>query len=164
MKLRDNPEIYGYTTFCDDIRQEVGGKTSLIGCYAGTIWLHNPFPFTFPKFCFSIDLVQRREIFDPNIELKILLPGDADDAPSFEGKWTEPSPGIIAEETAKAVEGLPLSDQRTIAMHAKLIASPLVIKEAGIISVRGVRQGELIRLGGIRIVQAPSQQLEQLPN
>ncbi len=49
-------------------------------------------------------------------------------------------------------------------MHANLITSPLVIKEAGIIKVRGVRQGELIRLGGIRVVQAPAQQPQQLSN
>jgi hypothetical protein len=36
MNLRDYPEVFGSTIFCDDIRQETGGKSSLIGCYASS--------------------------------------------------------------------------------------------------------------------------------
>jgi hypothetical protein len=147
------PDIYGYTIFCDDIRHELGGKTSYIGCYSGTIFLHQSFPFTFPKFCFAISILQRREIFDPNVEMRVYLPGDGESDPSFSVFAQESSPGAIAEQTAKAVEGMPIADQRVIAMH---MSSPLVIKEAGPINVRGVRQGESIRLGGVRVVPHPS--------
>jgi hypothetical protein len=157
MKLRDTPEIYGYTIFCDDMRQEVGGKNSFIGCYNSIIFIHTPFPASLPKFCFCVTLNQRREILDPNIELKIFMPGDIDDSPSFQGVWSEPSPGFVAHQTARAVEGLPAADQRTVSMQAVLITAPLVIKEAGMIKVRAMRQGELIRLGSIRVVQAPQQ-------
>jgi hypothetical protein len=162
MKLRDYPDVSGDTIFCDDIRQEIGGKVSFMGCYPGTIFLHEPFPFTFQKFCFYITLVQRREVFDPNIEIMVYLPGDAEDAPSLRFKGSETSPGAVAEQTAKEIEGLPLSDQRVLAAHIALVATPLVIKEAGILSVRAVRQGELIRLGGRRIVLAPN--VQQPPN
>jgi len=154
MKVRDTPEVYGYTIFCDDIRREIGEKLSFVGTYSGTIVLHNPFPFVFPKFCFFITLVQRREILDPNIEIKIFLPGDTENTPSFSMVGSETSEGAVAEQTAKEVEGLPLSDQRIVVMHAAMVATPLIIKEAGIIHVRAVRQGELIRLGSIRVVQA----------
>jgi hypothetical protein len=152
MKTRDYPDVFGYTIFCDDIRKEYGEKLTLVGCYDGTIILHNPFPFTFPKFCFSISLIQRREILDPNIILRIFLPGDSEDGPSFEAVWGEPSKGFIAEQTAKHVEGLPRTDQRTVVAHAHIIATPLIIKQSGLITVRAARQGELIRLGGIRVV------------
>jgi hypothetical protein len=156
MNLRDQPEVCGFTIFCDDIRQELGGKISLIGCYSGTIFIHTEFPFTFPKFCFAITLMQRREHLDPNIEIRIVLPGDSIDAPSLVASSRETREGAVAEETAKAVEGLPVFDQRTVAMHVNLIAAPLVIKEPGIIQVRAVRRGELVRLGGIRVVAAPA--------
>jgi hypothetical protein len=162
MKLRDYPDVSGDTIFCDDIRQEVGGKISFMGCYPGTIFLHAPFPFTFPKFCFYITLVQRREVLDPNIEIRVYLPGDAEDAPSLRVEGAETSSGAVAEQTAKEVEGLPLSDQRVVAAHIALTATPLVFKEAGILNVRAVRQGELIRLGARRIVLAPN--VQQLPN
>jgi hypothetical protein len=153
MNLRDYPEVFGDTIFCDDIRQESGGKLSLMGCYSNIIVLHSPFPFIFPKFGFYITLVQRREVLDPNIKIKIFLPGDPEDAPSFHSEAHETTEGAVAEETARLVEGLPRSDQRVVTMHASIVAAPLTIKERGIIKVRVLRQGELIRLGGIRVVQ-----------
>ena len=40
--------------FCDDIRQEVGGKFSLMGCYPGPIIQVQPLPSVLPKLCASI--------------------------------------------------------------------------------------------------------------
>jgi hypothetical protein len=37
MTLLPSPDVWGYTIFCDDIREEIGGKVSLIGIYAGTM-------------------------------------------------------------------------------------------------------------------------------
>ena len=39
--------------FCDDIRQEIGNKFSLIGCYGPLIQVH-PLPALMPKLCASI--------------------------------------------------------------------------------------------------------------
>jgi hypothetical protein len=39
--------------FCDDIRQEVGNKFSLIGCYGDSIQV-NPIPSVIPKLCASV--------------------------------------------------------------------------------------------------------------
>jgi hypothetical protein len=61
----------------------------------------------------------------------------------------------VAAETARAVERLPKGDERIVAMHMNLIAAPFVIKESGIMKVRAVRRGDLIRLGSIRIASQP---------
>jgi hypothetical protein len=152
MNLRDYPEVFGSTIFCDDIRQETGGKSNLIGCYNRIIVLHSPFPFTL-KFGFYITLSQCREVLDPNIKINIFLPGDPEDIPTLHTESRETTEGAIAEETAGQVEGLPLSDQRVVTMHASLVAAPLVTTERGIMKVTALRQGELIHLGGIRVVQ-----------
>lgn len=39
-----------HATFCDDIRHEVGGKTSLIGCYSGVMYVP-VFPITLARLC-----------------------------------------------------------------------------------------------------------------
>jgi hypothetical protein len=39
--------------FCDDIRQEVGNKFSLIGCYGGVVQL-TPIPSVMPKLCAAV--------------------------------------------------------------------------------------------------------------
>src|SRR2546429_6753736 len=105
MKLRDQPDVYGFTIFCDDIRYEFYGKINLIGCYTGDILIPGEFPFTLLKLGLSITLLQRREIFDPNISIRVYLPGDPDDTPSFLASAEETSPGAVAEGAAQQVEG-----------------------------------------------------------
>jgi hypothetical protein len=156
MTIHPSPDIYGYTIFCDDVRQELGGKISFIGVYSGTMFVHGEFPLTLPKFGFGISLLQRREIFEANVELQIFLPGDAEESPSIALQGSEAVEGAIAVQTAAAVEGLPKGDERVLAMHLNVIASPLIFKEPGIMRVRGaLRRGDVIRLGAIRIVSQP---------
>jgi hypothetical protein len=42
---------HGYSIFCDDIRNEVGGKLSFIGCYNAVMFVPSQFPCLLPKFC-----------------------------------------------------------------------------------------------------------------
>ena len=45
-----------HTVFCDDIRQEIGGKVSLIGVYSGKM-LVSSFPAVLPKVCLVLSVV-----------------------------------------------------------------------------------------------------------
>jgi hypothetical protein len=44
---------YGTVIYCDDIRQEVGGKTSYMGIYAADMIIDAAAPFTLPKLCIA---------------------------------------------------------------------------------------------------------------
>ncbi len=44
---------FASSQFCDDIRQELGGKFSLIGCYGTTIQV-DPIPAVLPKLCIAV--------------------------------------------------------------------------------------------------------------
>ena len=45
-----NVDRFVHAVFCDDIRQEMGGKVSLMGCYQGDLFV--PFlPVALPKLC-----------------------------------------------------------------------------------------------------------------
>lgn len=48
--MKKNVGRYLTVTFCDDIRQEVGNKTSLIGCYQGELIVESA-PTALPKLC-----------------------------------------------------------------------------------------------------------------
>jgi hypothetical protein len=145
------PEIYGFTTFCDDIRQEVGGKFSYIGVYSGFMFVHGTCPITLPKFCLAITLIQRRELLVPNIGIRIFLPGETDDdTPSIQADFRETREGIVAEQTAADVADLPKSDISQVAMHTKVLLAPFVLNKPGDIKVRALRQGQFIRLGVLR--------------
>lgn len=48
--MKKNADRFVHAVFCDDIRQEVGGKVSLMGCYQGDLFV--PFmPVALPKLC-----------------------------------------------------------------------------------------------------------------
>ncbi len=41
------------TIFCDDIRMEVGNKTTLVGIYNSVMIIENDLPYVLPKLCVS---------------------------------------------------------------------------------------------------------------
>lgn len=51
-----NTEAYGTTTFCDDIRHEVNGKLTLVGCYSGSLNFSGPAPGALPTFAALVNL------------------------------------------------------------------------------------------------------------
>jgi hypothetical protein len=47
---------YFHVTFCDDIRHEINGKISFIGCYSQVLLVPS-FPFRLPKICVAYHLL-----------------------------------------------------------------------------------------------------------
>ena len=70
----------GYTIFCDDIRQEIGNKQSLMGIYGHEMFVHHAFPVTMRM---GFHVVFREDPSSPlnDITLCIYSPGDPDDNP-----------------------------------------------------------------------------------
>lgn len=140
---------YGYTIFCDDARQEIGGKVSLIGIYASTIDIPKAPPFTLPKFCFSIHYMERPDESTEPVELRIYLPGEEEDAPSF--KVSLP----IEQMRAIRPPGETSYPDQLMHMGINWIVAPLEIKDTGRIRVRAYRGDLEIKLGTIP-VNAPA--------
>lgn len=156
MALLDVPDLYGNAVFCDDIRTEIDGKSSLIGVYTNQMFVHGDFPVTLPKFAFSITFVQKKKIFDPNVGIRIFLPQDPDDAPSIQADMGEHSEGAVLANIPRPNFPMPPeSDQAVVALRANLIFAPLVIAQPGAIKVRIARRGDLVRLGGLYVSKAP---------
>jgi hypothetical protein len=141
----DLPDVFGFTLFCDDIRAEIGAKTSFIGVYRGVLFVHSQFPVTLPKFGFAIRLEQKREVFVPNVKLMIFLPGDAQDAPSLGADVVEEQAGAVITAEPGPTEP-PL-----IRMEAHMVASPLVLKQAGVIKVRASLGERIVKLGRLAV-------------
>jgi hypothetical protein len=155
MALLDRPDFYGDTVFCDDIRHEVGGKVSYIGSYQGSMFISAAFPITLPKFGFAITFLQKRTNFEPNLGVRIFMPGDSDDAPSIQADLIEQGQGTIAAETRAQSRHL-LTEHSMIALRSNLLFSPLIISRPGIIQVRILRRGDLVRLGDLSVELAPT--------
>ena len=109
------------TTYCDDIRQEVGGKLSLIGVYNGVMYVPQ-FPATLPKLWIKATYVCNHD--DPPKSLKMRVYKD-----------NEPMVDLDAlpeylEQLANAREsGVPLPEgtQKVLSSHAQVCLSPLVL-------------------------------------
>jgi hypothetical protein len=155
MSAQDNrPIAFGHVTFCDDIRLEQGGKVTLVGVYPNSMFVHGQFPFQLPKFGMLVSYSQRLDAPRGPVELQIFLPGDPDDAPTIKGDLAMDD--VVGDpDLAKRFErpGLPAVKYAHVGMH--IVSAPMILKSEGQIRVVAIREGGEIRLGSLRVMQAP---------
>jgi hypothetical protein len=156
--LLDAPDVYGHATFCDDIRIEADGKLTYVGVYHGTMIVHVPFPVVIPKFCIEIAFFQKKSIFDPNMGLRIFMPGDAEDKPSIQADVTEIAEGAVKQQVAQGgALRLESESESELVIQARthMQFAPFTINEPGLIKIRILRQDKLHRLGSMRVIPPP---------
>jgi hypothetical protein len=143
---------FGYSIFCDDIRNEVGGKLSFIGCYNAVMFVSSTFPLVLPKFCAHMTVLTDAGQPFLSVVARCYMPGETE--PVIEEKIDTPDPAGQLELAAKA-ERHPKEPQY-IAVSASLILSPACIEVPGLIRIRAVVDGgpDEMKLGSLRIVAA----------
>lgn len=149
--ISDLPAFFGHTIFCDDIRQEIGGKTTYVGAYHGVIFVRGTFPVTLPKFAFAITLYQKREFFISDFAFKIFLPGDAPDSPSIYGENKESEPGSTLANAFDSDPAVPDEQKRLIRTEANIFASPIKFNVPGPIKVRASLGDKIVKLGRLTV-------------
>lgn len=146
------PDFYGNTIFCDDIRIEIDGKITYVGAYnSGVMLVRADFPIVIPKFCFGIAFYQRKDLYRPNLGLRIFMPGDSDEKASIEADLQAPILDTSAE----------LSNAHGKLYHlsgTNMVLSPFTIDQPGLIKVRVLREGVLYRVGAINVMPFPKAQ------
>jgi len=140
-------DAFGIAIFCDDIREEVGGKVSLIGCYGTDLQFTGmSFPVGVPKL--AIYVVARLPIEQqlPQLQLRVYFPGDADEAPTTkidltpQTSWEEEPVGPLVADLEKAR-----------LLRFPIVIAPALLKEQGFVRVRLKYGPQLVRLGALRI-------------
>ena len=126
MGMIERPDVFGHVIFCDDIRSEVGGKTSFIGCYLGYMFIDPELPLVIPKFGLSARVSQKKEVFNPNTEIRVFLPGDKENEPSTAFQIGERKEGDL-------ISRFDAPEKLYISMAANMVFSPLVVPELGVI-------------------------------
>lgn len=139
--------IKGFVTFCDDIRQEVGGKITLVGCYIGEMTVHGQAPATLAKLGLQAKLVLPAETAPRKIDVRVdFVPGDKT---LFEA--TLDIPEGEHQKALDRVEPDGTGDEPQFVLVQHTILSPLEITGEGRIRVRAVVDGETVKLGSLRI-------------
>jgi hypothetical protein len=149
MTLDEEPEAYGYTIFCDDIRVEIGGKLTYVGVYTGPM-LVPTFPFTLQKLALSIVYFQKRQNIVP-FQLLVFLPHDAEERPSATF-GTDENEFWAAIGTAEDVAITSGREPVYATAHLQLTLNGLNLVQPGNIRVRATRADKLIRLGILQVM------------
>lgn len=130
---------FGWATFCDDIRYEEGHKVSLIGIYNGTMLIGGSFPVTLPKLGISVTYFESVDVLPKELEFRIVLPGEDIETALYR----------IPVNINDHVPAQKRPEAPYIVMSPQLIISQVAIKQDGLVSVRVIRDGELLKIGSL---------------
>jgi len=140
----------GSVVFCDDIRQEVGGKVSFIGVYGGDMILNAPLPASVLSLCLAISYVERLGESSEPVELRIYFPGDDKDKPTRRARI--PIEQMREEATAASIAKGTLLVARVMAR-----ISPALIRQEGDISAHAYRGDDEVELGALEVTVREAQ-------
>jgi hypothetical protein len=149
---------FGVTIFCDDIREELHGKSSLIGVYGNELASYSKFPISLPKLGFYVTVCF--PINGPLISdamLHIYLPQDLPGQPSF-------TSSVDWEMTTEDVkQGLPdaklFPDPLGVMQFTTyVLLGPINIKQSGFFRVRVIHRDQEIKVGALEVIYRERQQ------
>lgn len=140
---------FGYSIFCDDIRNEVGGKLSFIGCYNAVMFVTDVFPFTLPKFCIHLHVVTPAHEPFKLIVARCYAPGHREPIAS---ERIEPPAQAEQSRLVEEIGHVPAVPKFIVAA-ASLVFAPLKIDEPGLISVRALVDdaADELKIGSLRV-------------
>jgi hypothetical protein len=139
---------YGYSIFCDDIRNEPGGKLSFVGCYNGVIFISGQFPLVLPKLCVHTHILSPASRPFNSILVRCYLPGD-------EQPFAE-EPIETPQQTAQTALVANLKSETAAPLYivaaTSLVFTPIELRSSGLMRIRAFVDSEQeIRLGSLRI-------------
>jgi hypothetical protein len=135
----------GHVIFCDDIREELHGKSTYVGRYQNTIGLSVPLPTIMPKLGLVVVWSQTIDEQLLQVEWEMIVP------------WQEePVLGGSFDFTQVKITDSPLRpEERVLTMETGVVLAPFEIKSTGDIRIVATRDGRKIHLRRIE-VQAPA--------
>jgi hypothetical protein len=149
---------FGATIFCDDIREELHGKTSLIGVYGNELVSYSEFPISLPKLGFYVTVCfPANGPLVSDVKLHIYLPQDLKGNPSF----TSSLDWAITVEDVK--EGMPDPNLfpdplGVIQLTTYVLIGPINIQQSGFFRVRVNYRDQEIKIGALEVIYRKQEQ------
>lgn len=136
-----------HATFCDDIRHEINGKVSLIGCYSGLMFVP-VFPATLPRLCVYIYLsTPNDQPFEGRISLSVLKDGEVLTRTEIEGEQIM--------QMAKQNDATPVDAQNCL-MVTGFEFAPLQLEKPCVLQVIAESNGEVMIGERLRVDPMPT--------
>lgn len=142
---------FGHVIFCDDVREEVSNKFTLVGVYAGSIFVSGQSPFVLPLLCCHVTIILGEEGLQAGGRLqlrKIRADGWHDTLAMAE--LPEIKPSDVPEAITIAPDSIP-----NITMNATLRMNALPVEEDFTLRAVLLIGEDEYRLGGINVQIAP---------
>ena len=137
----------GSTIFCDDIREEISGKYSLIGCYRADMVFEIPPPVVIAKFCVQISI--RIPISETLPALRVIIANvDPDAPPLAEINIDEAQLNSIRMQEPEHKK----LGYEWVGLGVHAVLSPVQLSQPGLIEVFLASGTETERIGSIRVV------------
>lgn len=130
-----------YATYCDDVRLEINGKTSLIGVYADAMYVHS-FPASLMKLCIVVNAVTAAS--NPFKGFKITAVYN--DAPIAEME-------VPAEQLQEEIAKAPTAPIKNV--QAQMLFAPLLLDKPGVLKILFESEGETIESNPLQALVAP---------
>ena len=141
-------EATGETIFCDDIRQEVNGKVTLVGCYANIINFASPAPAVLPTFAAYVMLSLPNSFNVRKVEIIVKI-DYGDEVQELVKVQSEPQ----QEELDQARSEFGDNPDAVIRVTAPLQWVMINIKNDCLIKVRALLNDEqTVKLGALKVV------------
>ena len=130
--------------YCDDIRQEINGKLSLIGCYGPDLVVNQRLPVVLPKLCAMVFVVT--PISTPFRALKVRILRDQELITEIE----------VPDENFAAMAADVAEGMRLFQLSFQFAFAPFAIPEEGVLSVEAQTETELLVGNRLRLRVEPA--------
>jgi hypothetical protein len=138
------------TIYCDDIRQEVGGKLSLMGVYNGVMYVQQ-FPVTLAKFWVVATFVASKDESPKSLKFRVFK----NDEPLADLDATPEHLQQLATAREPVVP-MPDGSRRTISTQTQVCFTPLQLDGPCLLSVGAMTDKGEVRGLGLQVQQQPS--------
>ncbi|WP_095058063.1 hypothetical protein [Pseudomonas sp. Irchel s3f7] len=136
---------YVHSTYCDDIRQEVGGKITLVGIYAGQC-LVPEIPCSLPKLCLVLNISATRAAPVTSLTVVGAFAGTEVFTMALDKSQIE-------EIMAQSMKDRP--DSKSMMLMLMGVMSPFNVPAEGKLTLSVIANGEELYCEGLDISKAP---------
>lgn len=136
---------YAYSVFCDDIRQEINGKITMVGIYTDRL-LVTSLPTVLPKLCLALSIAtDKSRMFE---DLSVIGTFGADEVFKIE---------LQKEQIQNIVAQAPKSENpaKFFTVQLNAILTPFQLQRTGKLTIEVIADGEKLECGGLEMALAP---------
>ena len=146
----------GFVIFCDDIREEVNGKFTFVGTYAGEMTIFGAAPVILPKICVAVRLRVNPAALPQHIVFKITKETEQDSDTLLEAPLDAPAP----PEQFKFPENIGGDGFKFIEIGFNTELVGITFPDISTIRVRALIGEDELRVGALTVKVAAPVQVE----